>query len=81
VAIWDPRLADPMVLLLAGRRLLHRQAQPPRLSWQEVEGLASLLEYARHLPARDPQDLEAGNGPFAQLLREARQWQAEQEEA
>jgi hypothetical protein len=74
----DPRLADPVLLALAGRRVLHRQAQPPLPSWEQTDGLAALLAYAARLPQRDPQDLalEEG-GPFGTLLRQARQWDKE----
>jgi hypothetical protein len=74
----DPRLADPLVLALAGKRLLHRQAQPPLPTWQEVEGLAALLDYAKRLPAVDPWDLPGvyeGAPGFGGLLWQARQMQ------
>jgi hypothetical protein len=76
----DPRLADAVLLAIAGRRLLHRLSQPPLPDWQETEGLCAILDYARHLPPRNAEDLEVGTGPFATLLREARQWQQAQED-
>jgi hypothetical protein len=78
VAYHDPRLLDATLLRLAAYRLTHGPPPPP--PWQETEGLCALLDYARHLPARGPADLEAGTGPFAQMLKEARAWvQAERE--
>jgi hypothetical protein len=75
----DPRLADATLLLLAGRRLQHRLAQPTFPDWQETEGLCAILDYARRLPPCDPEAFEAGiyaGAPgLAGLLWEARQWQ------
>jgi hypothetical protein len=77
----DPRLADPLVLVLAARRLRYRQDQPPLPDWEKTEGLCALLEHARRLPPRDPEDLEAvpltGMG---RLLQEARAWIEAQEQ-
>jgi hypothetical protein len=67
-----------MLLVLAAQRLRHRQAQPPLPDWDKTEGLSAILDYARRLPACDPADLEAGTGPFATLLREARQQRAQE---
>jgi hypothetical protein len=63
-------------LALAAKRLLHRQAQPQFPTWQETEGLASLLDYARRcgwqdLPAACDDDLPTTG--LGCLLREARQ--------
>lgn len=72
----DPRLTDPVLLALAARRLQHRQAHPPPPAWEESEGLAALLDYARRLPQRDPWDLPGvyQNAPgFGGLLWEARE--------
>jgi hypothetical protein len=76
----DPRLADPLLLALAGQRLLHRQAQPPAPSWPPEDGLSNLLAYARHLPPCDPQDIPGvveGAPGMAGLLWECRQVQQE----
>lgn len=72
----DPRLADPLLLALAGKRLLHRQAQPTFPDWEQVEGLAAILDYARRLPPVDPWDLPGvyQNAPgLGGLLWEARE--------
>jgi hypothetical protein len=72
----DPRLADPVLLALAAKRLLHRQAQPPVPSWEETDGLASLLDYARRVPPCAPEAIpgvhEHAPG-FGGLLWAARQ--------
>lgn len=71
----DPRLAHEGVLRLAVYRLTHG---PRPLPDRGEAGLAALLERARQLPPCEPADLAAARGPFAQLLREARQWGQEQ---
>lgn len=79
----DPRLADPLLLALAAQRLLHRLSQPQFPSWEETEGLAALLDYARRcgvqdLPAVDDDALPRTG--LGQLLREARARQRAQEQ-
>lgn len=71
----DPRLADPLLLALAGKRLLHRQAQPTFPDWEQVEGLAALLDYARRLPAQAPPEVDEHSTGLGKLLWEARQMQ------
>jgi hypothetical protein len=84
MAYHDPRLLDPTLLRLAAYSLHH--GVPPLPPLPEEDGLYALLRHAELLrqrdllPPRDPAALEAGTGPFAQLLREARAWtQREQE--
>jgi hypothetical protein len=75
----DPRLTDTLLLLLAGRRVQHRLAQPPLPDWDKTEGLCALLQAAKLLPQRDPWALPAlePETSFSPLLREARQWREE----
>ena len=71
----DPRLADPLLLVLAATRRRARRQAP---DWRHTEGLASLLDAARPLPQQGPWSLpavEEGGGALAKLLAEARQWQ------
>jgi hypothetical protein len=73
----DPRLRDVQLLTLAAYRLQQRrQQQVP--DWRQAEGLAALLDAARHLPRREPFDLPAVEEctGMARLLAEARQWEA-----
>jgi hypothetical protein len=73
VATFDPRLADPILLALAAKRCQARQQTP---DWRHTEGLAALLEAARHLPQREPFALEGvyEDAPgFGGLLWQARQ--------
>ena len=52
----DPRLQHVALLALAAYRLQQRR-QRAVPDWRYSEGLASLLEAARHLPPRDPVEL------------------------
>ena len=73
----DPRLQHVALLTLAAYRLQQRrQHEVP--DWRTSEGLASLLEAARHRP--EPRGvelppLEECTG-LARLLAEARRWEA-----
>jgi hypothetical protein len=72
----DPRLADPILLVLAAKR---RQATRHVPDWRTTEGLSSLLAAARSLPTREPfalPSVEDCTG-LARLLAEARQWEKE----
>jgi hypothetical protein len=78
---YDPRLADPMILLLAGRRLQHRLSHPLP-DWDKQEGLCAIVQQAQALglPSRDPWDVSGlKETSFSALLREAQAWQREQE--
>jgi hypothetical protein len=66
---------------LMTRLALVEAALHPDDQWWKLEGLCAILEYAKRLPPRDPEALEEGEGSFAQLLREGRQAQRQQEEA
>jgi hypothetical protein len=80
----DPRLTNELLLALAGRRLLHRQAQPPLPDWEKSEGLASILDYAQRCGVQDqpPLDLDAlPPTSLTALLIEARQQQAQEGQA
>jgi hypothetical protein len=78
MAFTDPRLADPALLRLAAFRLTHG----PRPLLVASEGLAALLDQARHLP-QTPVVLESDRPlrGLALLLHEARQWVEEQAHA
>ena len=72
----DPRLLSTEFLAIAAYRLQQRRqaarTAPP--DWRYSEGLASLLEAARHLPQRGPfelPDLQDCDG-LARLLHDAR---------
>jgi hypothetical protein len=80
----DPRLADPVLLALAGRRCLHRQVHPPLPPLPEEDGLCALLQHAERLrsrgqlPTRDPFDVDGLEATgMGRLLKEARQWMEE----
>ena len=53
---------------------LEPAAEEPDQAWRDCQGLASLLDYAKHhLPERDPWDLpEVSDSGLGRLLREAR---------
>ena len=74
----DPRLENVQLLTLAAYRLRQRRLTPQPADWRNTQGLAALLDAARHLPRREPfdlPDLEECTG-MARLLTEARQWEA-----
>jgi hypothetical protein len=74
----DPRLTNTSLLALAAYRLQQRrQHQIP--DWRYTEGISALLEAARHLPTREPCALPAVEEctGMARLLKEAREWQKE----
>jgi hypothetical protein len=67
----DPRLAHPVLLALAAKRVQARRQAP---DWRTTTGLASLLEAARALPTREPfalPSIEECTG-LERLLAEAR---------
>jgi hypothetical protein len=67
----DPRLADPVLLVLAAKRRLATRQAP---HWSTTEGLAALLQAARSLPTREPfalPSVEECSG-LEKLLAEAR---------
>jgi hypothetical protein len=68
----DPRLTNVALLTLAAYRIQQRrQHQVP--DWRHTEGLASLLDAARHLPQRAPWSLpDLGCTPMGRLVAEAR---------
>lgn len=76
----DARLTNPLVMAIAGLRLLHRQDHPPLPDWEKAEGLAALLGYAQQCGVRDLSAVDDDDLPttgMGQLLREARQWHRE----
>ena len=77
----DVRLCDPMLLILAAKRLLARRDQPPPVpDWRETEGLSTLLDYAKTLPVRDPWHLPAATHTgMARLLVDARRQLGQEE--
>jgi len=75
--MFDPRLSDPSLLRLAALRLYQRQQIPPDPP-PAPEGLATLLDYARRHPPTEALDLAFPRTGLAQLLAEARRWQAEE---
>jgi hypothetical protein len=75
VALWDPRLASPLLLVLAGQRLLHRQAQPQLPDWEKSDGLCALLDYARRCGVQPAPEVDEHSTGLGALLWQARQRQ------
>jgi hypothetical protein len=77
----DPRLANVQLLTLAAFRV-RRRRQEAVPDWRTSVGISSLLEAARHLPRRDPWDVESldATSGLGKLLAEARQWEKEHDD-
>ena len=79
----DPRLQNTALLTLAAWRIQqrHQAARTAPPDWRYSEGLAALLEAARHLPRREPWALPSmeDDSGLAGLLREARARQQDRE--